>query len=250
MAVVESKLKTGSLKLGTAPGTEYGCQETNVRITPEHNEDGDQQETLCGDVLTAVTTTTWTLNGTAIQDWDAAGAQSIVQYSWAHDGETVPFVWKPNAGATSFSGNVTIRALELGGDVNTRITTDFAWPMTGKPTTVWGTSSSAATGATAGTPGTWTPSGSTPPSSVANLIAGTPSAVTASPATAWATGEYVQTGTAGPSGQAYWNGTAWTAGTAAVTQEGEEPPDDQWPEDEEPPQEEPGSEDDSAPYGP
>jgi hypothetical protein len=218
MAVIESKLKTGSLKLGTAPGTEFGCQETNVRITPEHNEEGDQQETLCGDVLTAVTTTSWTLNGTAIQDWDATSGQSIVQYSWAHDGETVPFVWKPNAGATSFSGNVTIRALELGGDVNTRITTDFAWPLAGKPTTVWATGTPA-TGATAGTPGTWTPAGSTPPADVPALIAGT---VTASPATAWTTGQYVQTLTAGTAGQAYWNGTAWTAGQASLLSADEE----------------------------
>lgn len=217
MAVVESKLKTGSLKLGTAPGTEFGCQETNVRITPEHNESGDTVETLCGDTLTASTTTSWTLNGTAIQDWDAPTGTSLVQYSWAHDGETVDFVWKPNAGSTSFTGKVTVRALELGGDVNTRITTDFSWPMAGKPTTVWGVGGSApASGATAGAPGTWTPAGSTPPSSVANLIAGTPNAVTASPATAWTTGQYVQTGTAGVPGQAYWNGTAWTAGTAAL----------------------------------
>jgi len=231
MAVVESKLKTGSLKLGTAPGTEFGCQETNVRITPEHNESGDPTETLCGDVLTAATTVTWTLNGTAIQDWDAPGGVSIVQYSWAHDGETVPFTWKPNAGATTFTGNVTIRALELGGDVNTRITTDFAWPLAGKPTTVWGTSGVAATGATAGVPGTWTPSGATPPTSVANLIAGTPNAVVASPTTAWTTGQYVQTGTAGAPGQAHWDGTAWVTAPALLAddQASDDEPDDDGP---------------------
>lgn len=232
MPVVESKLKTGSLKLGLAPGTEFGCQETNVRITPEHNEAGDPTETLCGDVLTASTTVTWTLNGTAIQDWDAPGGVSIVQYSWAHDGETVPFEWKPNAGATLFTGNVTIRALELGGDVNTRITTDFSWPMTGKPTTVWGTSGVPATGATSGVPGAWTPAGATPPATVAALIAGTPNAVLASPTTAWTTGQYVQTATAGAPGQATWNGTAWVAGVGALLDD-DEPADDE-PDDDEP----------------
>jgi hypothetical protein len=67
----------------------------------------------------------------------------------------------------------------------------------------------AATGATAGTPGTWTPSGSNPPADVSALQAG---GVVASPVTAWTTGQYVQTGTAGPSGQAHWSGTTWTAG--------------------------------------
>jgi hypothetical protein len=72
----------------------------------------------------------------------------------------------------------------------------------------------AATGATAGTPGTWTPASSQPPASVAALIAGTPNTVTASPATAWTTGQYVQTATAGVPGQAHWSGTAWVAGAA------------------------------------
>lgn len=68
-----------------------------------------------------------------------------------------------------------------------------------------------ATGAAAGTPGTWTPSGSTPPASVAALQAGS---VVASPATAWTTGQYVQTGTSGTAGEAHWSGTAWVAGKA------------------------------------
>lgn len=67
----------------------------------------------------------------------------------------------------------------------------------------------AATGATAGTPGTWTPAGSTPPADTASM-----GGVTASPTTAWTTGQYVQTQTAGAAGQTHWNGTAWTAGTA------------------------------------
>lgn len=73
-----------------------------------------------------------------------------------------------------------------------------------------------ATGATevAGAAGTWTPSGSTPPSSVANLISGTPNAVTATPTAAWGPGSFVQTGTAGAAGQAHWDGTAWVAGVA------------------------------------
>ena len=64
----------------------------------------------------------------------------------------------------------------------------------------------AATGATAGTPGTWTPAGSTPPADLA--AAG---AVTASPATAWLTGEHVVLGDAS---SAYWDGAAWVPGTA------------------------------------
>jgi hypothetical protein len=66
----------------------------------------------------------------------------------------------------------------------------------------------AATGATSGSPGTWTPAPAYGPDDLADLTAGT---VTASPATAWATGEFValEDGTF-----AHWNGTAWAAGKA------------------------------------
>jgi HK97 family phage major capsid protein/HK97 family phage prohead protease len=67
----------------------------------------------------------------------------------------------------------------------------------------------AATGATAGTPGTFTPGGSNPPANVAGMTG-----LTASPSSAWTTGQYVQTATAGTGGQAYWGGSSWTAGKA------------------------------------
>ncbi|MFF8845500.1 hypothetical protein ACF08N_22700 [Streptomyces sp. NPDC015127] len=64
-----------------------------------------------------------------------------------------------------------------------------------------------ATGATAGTPGSFTPSGATPPYALSDL-----SGVTASPTTAWTTGQHVVLGNGT---NAYWNGTAWVAGIAA-----------------------------------
>lgn len=68
-----------------------------------------------------------------------------------------------------------------------------------------------ATGATAGIPGTWTPAGAAPPASVAALQA---SSITATPATPWTTGQFVQTATAGLPGQACWTGSAWVGGKA------------------------------------
>jgi len=63
-----------------------------------------------------------------------------------------------------------------------------------------------ATGASAGTPGSFSPSGATPPANFAGL-----SACTASPTTAWTSGQYV---VLGDSSQAHWNGTAWVVGPA------------------------------------
>lgn len=71
-----------------------------------------------------------------------------------------------------------------------------------------------ATGATAGIPGTWTPAGSAVPSTPALLAQSIPMKVTASPATPWTTGQYVQTDVAGAAGRASWTGTAWVSGAA------------------------------------
>jgi hypothetical protein len=70
------------------------------------------------------------------------------------------------------------------------------------------------TGGTAGIPGSWTPAGSMPPSSPADLQGGRPITVTATPGTGWTTGQYVQTGTVGAAGRACWTGTGWVGGAA------------------------------------
>ena len=62
------------------------------------------------------------------------------------------------------------------------------------------------TGATAGTPGNWTPTGANPPDIFAKMTG-----LTASPATAWTTGQYV---VLDDGSHAYWNGTTWIAGNA------------------------------------
>jgi hypothetical protein len=69
-----------------------------------------------------------------------------------------------------------------------------------------------ATAATQGIPGTWAPSGSTPPATLAALQGGTPNVVVANPTTAWLIGRYVQTATAGAPGEATWTGSGWVGG--------------------------------------
>jgi hypothetical protein len=65
-----------------------------------------------------------------------------------------------------------------------------------------------ATGATAGTPGTWQPGGSTPPPDAAGATAVT----NVTPATGWTTGQYMQGSTAGTPGEMYWDDDSWVAG--------------------------------------
>lgn len=70
----------------------------------------------------------------------------------------------------------------------------------------WSNNGPAATGATAGIPGTYTPAGCDSPDKLAELTG-----VTASPATAWTTGQYVLLG---DGSKAHWSGTAWVTGVA------------------------------------
>jgi hypothetical protein len=64
----------------------------------------------------------------------------------------------------------------------------------------------AATGANAGAPGIFTPTGATPPAALTDMTG-----ITANPTTAWTSGQYVVLGN---STLAHWTGTAWAAGAA------------------------------------
>lgn len=205
--IVESRLKTGTFTLGAeAEEVSFACQATNIRVTPSYDDDGDPVETLCGDELGAGKKESWVLAGTSIQDFD--DPEGFLAYCYLHAMTDKPFTWAPNANGLTWAGTVTVIALEEGGDVNTRLTTDFEFDTVGRPTRTY-SGTVAATGATAGTPGTWTPAGSAPPADLAALQGGS---VTATPAAAWTTGQSVVLGDAS---DAHWTGSAWAAGVAS-----------------------------------
>ena len=70
----------------------------------------------------------------------------------------------------------------------------------------WSNNPQNATGATAGTPGTWTPALTVGPNTLVGMTG-----VTASPATAWTVGQRM---VLGDTSLAHWTGTAWVAGAA------------------------------------
>ena len=106
-------------------------------------------------------------------------------------------------GAVGSAGGL-LEPIGKGDHLHVQLTT-IAPPEPGCSCTAYGT---AATGATAGIPGTWTPTDSYPPANFVDLVADDP---TASPGTAWTTGQYV---VLGDDTHAYWNGTAWAVGEA------------------------------------
>jgi hypothetical protein len=135
--ITESRVKSGVLSFGTAPGNDFSCQPTNIRVTPTTDDDGDPVETLCGDVIPAGKKESFVLAGTAIQDFD--DPEGFLSYCYDNALTTQAFSWTPNVtGAPVWAGSVVIEALEEGGDVNTRITTDFEFDCVGRPTRTYG----------------------------------------------------------------------------------------------------------------
>lgn len=218
-----------------ATGLVFSCQVQSGQLTASPNtSDETTDATFCEPEVTTtqVGVTSYDLELTALQDPHIA--DGISYFSFKNDTKLAYFALGLNSwGAPKAIGKCRIVAGIFGGGARTDLTTDISCPVEVKPDIQFGSdaawvivpgdgsadvpgTSPPATGATAGTPGSWTPSGSHPPATVADLIAGTPNAVTASPATAWTTGQYVQTATAGTPGQASWDGAAWVSGIAAT----------------------------------
>lgn len=128
--IEQSKLKAGTLTLDALP---FATQATNVRLTPSVDENGDAVEVLSGESLGADETTKWVLAIEAIQDFD--DPQGFVNFCFDNADQAVPFTWEPNAtaGGASFNGSCTIRAVEIGGPVNTRNSTEAEFPVIGTP---------------------------------------------------------------------------------------------------------------------
>ena len=77
-------------------------------------------------------TETWSLQGSAIQDWsDDAG---FVEYCRQNSNTVVAFDWVPDAaGAVKFTGNCQVVAVDIGGDVATQNTSDWEFAVVGDP---------------------------------------------------------------------------------------------------------------------
>jgi hypothetical protein len=129
------------------------CQLTNVRISTAYSDDGDAVTTLCGDTKSPPRKLDGhKLAGTLIQDFDLAeAAGGVIDYLWNHELELVDFTFTPDdlTGSPVVAGKVTIEIPgdTYGGDVNTRITSDFEWSIDGKPTRTYGVMTASATSA-------------------------------------------------------------------------------------------------------
>ena len=139
MPFVDTRLGPGTLTLGT-PGADYATQVSALSLVPAVDS-VDGTPTLAVPDPPPETNTTYSLDGSAINDFSSASG--LQMYCYDHDGETTPFVWVSSTvageGATC-SGDVVIRAFTIGGAVGEQLVTDFSWPVAGaKPVFTAGT---------------------------------------------------------------------------------------------------------------
>jgi hypothetical protein len=91
----------------------------------------DDVVVLSGATIAGDRTYTATLEATVYQDDLTAGG--LIDYSWAHKGQTVPFTFQPYAGGRAITGELTIDPLDVGGDVEKKNTADLKWGCVGEP---------------------------------------------------------------------------------------------------------------------
>src|SRR3954454_6224045 len=110
MVATVVKLGPGTLSIGAvgAP-VDFSCQVTAAQV--EWNVSADDPVTvLCGDSVPGARTYDAHITGTLFQDLGLA--TGIVEYSWAHKGETVPFTFVPSTEvATVVTGELIVDPL-------------------------------------------------------------------------------------------------------------------------------------------
>jgi hypothetical protein len=156
----------------------------------------------------------WHLRATFYQSFDIGATYATLNaayQSYAASGAPVNFKARPYSSRVAAANNPIISGLAIPmpfdlliGDAGTASEVPIDWLLTAPPTVDNGAVT--ATGATAGQPGYFTPSGATTPANLAALTG-----ITASPATAWTTGQYVITADLLA---AHWSSSAWVAGKA------------------------------------
>ena len=129
MPVKSDKLGPGTLTIGeTGTETQFASQLRSCAIEPSTDTE-DPIDVLSGEQVDGDDTDTAELTGTILQSYDA---QSLLLWAHEHKGETLPFTFIPNNdGALQVTGSVKIRRIRIGGDVKTRNTSDFTFPIVG-----------------------------------------------------------------------------------------------------------------------
>jgi hypothetical protein len=143
------------------------------------------------------------LSGSATGQWDSTD-DTLFEAAESVDGCTMEIY--PDVNNTFCLKGPAWLDVSVKGGATSAVTVDITFKANGSWTRVAAGAVTPATGATAGTPGTWTPGGSTPPANLAGMTG-----IVATPTSAWTTGQHM---VMGDSNHTHWNGTTWVTGDA------------------------------------
>jgi hypothetical protein len=128
------KMGPGTLTVGAVGSPlDFSGRCTSASITWKMSKTTDV-ETLDGSVIAGDREYEATLEAKVYQDDLTAGG--LVDYSWTHRGEQVPFTFTPYAGGRSIVGELLVDPLDVGGDVGKKNQSDLKWGTVGEPTLV------------------------------------------------------------------------------------------------------------------
>lgn len=132
MAVNAITVGAGSLTIGAAASlVTFSGQTTSARLVPSVDQ-GDQILVLSGESVAGDRTESWTLEGTFLQDFGATA--STWEKLFELRGQTHVFEYIPSTAAgKKITGSLIVEAVELGGDVGTKPTSDFEFALVGAP---------------------------------------------------------------------------------------------------------------------
>ncbi|MFT3876194.1 MAG: hypothetical protein QM708_07220 [Propioniciclava sp.] len=134
MTVYQTELGPGVLDIGPVGTlTSFASQVTKCTLTPKHDEE-DDIPVLSGEVVAGDLTTSWTLEGEILQDFGTQSAKSLSEWTLTNNGKTFPFTFTPNSGGSKkLTGQLQVRATNIGGDVKKRNRADFTFKVIGDP---------------------------------------------------------------------------------------------------------------------
>ena len=190
----------------------------NLRCLVQHLEVSPENKPVTVTSFCAETdypgVTKWHLRVTFYQSFDIGAVYSTLNLAYTNyvaTGASVNFKARPYSSRVAAANNPVISGQAIPqpvdiitGDAGAASQVQIDWNLTAPPSV--DTGAVAATGATSGAPGFFTPSGAQPPANLAALTG-----LTASPNTAWTTGSYVITADLLAN---HWSGSAWVAGKA------------------------------------
>lgn len=192
-------------------GQNLRCLVKHLEVTPENKQ--VTVTTFCSET-DYPGVTKWHLKVTFYMSYDVGATYQTLQAAlnaYVANGTPANFKARPYASKVASASNPIISGMAIPqpfdliiGDAGAASEVQIDWNLTQAATV--DTGSVAATGANAGAPGYFTPSGANAPANLAGLAS-----ATASPTTAWATGQYVITADLLA---AHWSGSAWVAGKA------------------------------------